>query len=98
VVEEIWLDGRYGERLDAAKITDSLYATYKRVLNLWIMRAEDRVSIAKALAWTPAVFGKDPGEPCGFVERIGFSQTGARVEWSRSWFDPDEAHYVQRLK
>jgi len=98
VVEEIWLDGAYAERLDPDSLAHSLYLTYKERLGLWIARAEDRVSVGEAPPWTPPAFGRRPGETCGFVERLSWSQTGERAEWSLSWFDPAVARYVQRLK
>ncbi|MEO1103912.1 MAG: GntR family transcriptional regulator [Pseudomonadota bacterium] len=97
VLEEIWLDGAQARHLDRAALAHSLYATYKDALGLWIMRAEDKVSFDAAPDWAPASFGCAPGETCGFVERISWSQTGARAEWSRSWFDAKVARYVQRL-
>jgi len=38
-----------------------------------------------------------PGAPCGHVERIGWAEDGARVEWSQAWFDPAVARYVSRI-
>jgi len=98
VAEEIWLDGSYAATLKAADLGDSLYLAYKERFGLWIMRAEDRVSVAPAPDWAPAAFGVRPGEMCGYVERVSWSQTGARAEWSKSWFDPAVARYVQRIK
>ena len=98
VVEEIWLDGACAEQLDATMLSHSLYATYKERLGVWIMRAEDKVSIGPAPEFSPEAFGRRPGEMCGYVERISWAQSGATVEWSRSWFDPAVARYVQRLK
>ncbi|WMS44943.1 GntR family transcriptional regulator [Acuticoccus sp. MNP-M23] len=98
VAEEIWLDGSYAETLTPDDLGESLYLAYKERLDLWIMRAEDRVSVAPAPAWVPPAFGVRPDAMCGHVERISWSQTGARAEWSQSWFDPAVARYVQRIK
>ncbi len=98
VAEEIWLDASYTETLTRDDLGDSLYLAYKERLGLWIMRAEDRVSIAPAPAWVPPAFGVSPDAMCGFVERISWSQASDRAEWSQSWFDPAVARYVQRIK
>jgi GntR family transcriptional regulator len=42
-VEEIWLDADAG-MVDQSAVSESLYATYRKSLGLWIQRAEDRVS------------------------------------------------------
>ncbi|MEM9222003.1 MAG: GntR family transcriptional regulator [Pseudomonadota bacterium] len=98
VLEEIWLDGAQAKTLDRQSLRDSLYTTYRDQLGLWIARAEDRVWFEPAPPWAPPEFGCKRGEMCGFVERVSWSQTGARVEWSLSWFDAKVARYVQRLK
>lgn len=98
VVEEIWLDGEAAGALGPDDLSDALYQTYQDRLGLWIMRAEDRVSVGSTPDWSPRAFGCHPGEPCGLVERLAFDQNGAPVEFSRSWFDPGVASYVQRLK
>ncbi|MEM0908979.1 MAG: GntR family transcriptional regulator [Pseudomonadota bacterium] len=97
-LEEIWLDAGYAQTLDVGDLSHSLYATYREALGLWIMRAEDRVSVGSCPDWAPDAFGCAPGAMCGFVERTATAQTGATAEWSRSWFDPASTCYVQRLK
>lgn len=95
-VEEIWLDAAVGT-LNTKTVSDSLYQTYLKHLRFWITRAEDRVTIGRFPHWTPADFAhKD--HVCGYVERFGWSDHPAPVEFSRTWFDPDRAVYVQRLK
>ena len=37
------------------------------------------------------------GETVGFIERWARAQTGAQLEYSRTWFDPARARYVARL-
>lgn len=94
-LEEIWLDTSAGH-LTAQDLQDSLYATYRETLGLWIARAEDRVGIATTPDW-----GQDAphaGKPCGYVERVSWDQHGARAEASFTWFDADQARYVQRIK
>ena len=98
VVEEIWLDGTYADRLEAEALRESLYLTYKETLGLWISRAEDWVSVGKVPEWSPASFGRKSGDVAGFVERISWSLAGVRAEWSLAWCDPAVAKYVHRLK
>ncbi|WFE88253.1 GntR family transcriptional regulator [Roseibium porphyridii] len=96
-VEEIWLDGDCGTvRQDL--LSDSLYRFYQKHLGFWIVRAEDRVTIGKVPEWAPDVFSKTPGTLTGYIERFSWSDRARPVEYSRTWFDTDKAHYVQRLK
>lgn len=97
-VEEIWLDGSYIDRIEPEDLSDSLYLYYRRALGIWIARAEDRVGVADAPDWTPAGLGLTPGQPAGFIERIGWTQDGASAEYSRTWFDHTVARYVSRLR
>ncbi|MEM6760685.1 MAG: GntR family transcriptional regulator [Pseudomonadota bacterium] len=96
-VEEIWLDAGAGT-LRAADISDALYATYAKALGLWIVRAEDRVSLDEAPGWSPDIFGLPPTAPCGYIERLSWADRPAPIEFSRTWFNPTRAVYVQRLK
>lgn len=95
-VEEIWLDGQAGA-IDPAEISDSLYRYYRLQLGLWITRAEDRVSIDKTPDWAPEAFAPKRGEITAHIERYSWAQGKAPVEFSRTWFDTEKAHYVQRM-
>ena len=96
-MEEIWLDGDAGT-VKRDLLSDSLYRYYQKQLGFWISRAEDRVSIGALPDWTPAAFQKTPGTLTGYIERYSWADRPAAVEYSRTWFDTDRAHYVQRLK
>lgn len=96
--EEIWLDGARAERIAPSDLSESLYYFYRTRLGFWIARAEDRVTLAPAPDWAPSAFAPRPGTPCGYVERIAWAQDGAPCEFSRTWFDAGQAHYVQRLR
>jgi len=95
-VEEIWLDATVG-RLSLPMLSDSLYQTYIKRLQFWIARAEDRVSLGTLPAWTPPGFAA-PGSASGYIERFSWSDPPYPIEFSRTWFDPARAVYVQRLK
>ncbi len=95
-VEEIWLDRQAGA-IDPAEISDSLYRYYRLQLGLWITRAEDRVSIDKTPDWAPEAFAPKRGEITAHIERYSWAQGRAPVEFSRTWFDTEKAHYVQRM-
>lgn len=96
-VEEIWLDGDAGTvRRDL--LSDSLYRYYQKQLGFWIVRAEDRVTIGEVPDWTPEIFTLVPGTVTGFIERYSWADRPKPVEYSRTWFDTNRAHYVQRLK
>lgn len=96
-VEEIWLDESAGT-VRPESLSDSLYHYYQKQLGFWISRAEDRVSVGVVPNWSPENFTKSPGDTVGFIERFSWAQTDEAVEYSRTWFDTDQALYVQRLK
>lgn len=96
-VEEIWLDAGSGI-VDPDHVSDSLYRYYQKKLGFWIARAEDYVSIGVVPDWAPAVFGQEPGAAVGYIERFSWEQKPDAVEFSRTWFDAKQAHYVQRLR
>lgn len=96
-VEEIWLDADAGT-VSEANMSDSLYATYRKTLGLWIQRAEDRVSLGPVPDWAPDTYSPRPGETAGYIERLSWADRPAPIEFSRTWFDPTRAVYVQRLK
>lgn len=95
-VEEVWLDRDAGE-IDVPQLSESLYRYYQLKLGFWIQRAEDKVSISELPSWTPMSLGNQAGEMFGYVERLSWSQEGMPVEYSRTWFNPVKARYVQRL-
>ncbi|MBU2936431.1 MULTISPECIES: GntR family transcriptional regulator [Pacificibacter] len=96
-VEEIWLDADAGQVPEGA-ISDSLYHFYKEQLGFWITRAEDRVGIGAVPEWAPENFTKPSGTLTGYIERLSWADAPEAVEFSRTWFDTDQALYVQRLK
>lgn len=106
-LEEIWLDGARTPRIREADLSESLYLFYRRDLHLVIGRVEDRIGTAPAPDWrapewlgpdaAAGAFGVAPGQPAGHVERLGWDQSGAAVEYSRTWFDGERARYVSRM-
>ena len=98
VLEEIWLDGSQAEHIEVKDLSESLYLFYKSRLGLWIARVEDRVGLGNCPDWAPDAFAPRPGQPCGYVERTGWSQDNQSVEFSRSWFDTDKTRYVSRIR
>ena len=97
-LEEIWLDGSYAKTLHTDELSESLYLFYRTHLNLWIMRAVDTVGVAPVPDWTVTGFPHPEGYRVGYIERIASAQDGRTAEFSRTWFDPDTARYVTRLK
>jgi GntR family transcriptional regulator len=95
-VEEIWLDASVGD-LRADMVTESLYHTYRNLLGVDVTRAVDSVSVGAVPDWAPASFGMRADAVCGFIERYSWAAHAAPVEYSRTWFDPSRATYVQRL-
>lgn len=97
-VEEIWLDGVYAERLDAAELSHSLYLYYREALDLWITGYEDQVGVAACPDWAPPEFAPPPGAPCGMVQRQSRARDGSIAEVSLNWFDSNVARYVARMR
>ncbi len=97
-LEEIWLDGSAAETLSRADMSESLYLYYKNHLGFWITRVQDQVGLGHVPDWAPPEFGRRPGEACGYVERISWTQSNVSIEFSRTWFDHEKARYVARLK
>ncbi|WGW05283.1 GntR family transcriptional regulator [Tropicibacter oceani] len=97
VLEEIWLDGSYADRIAARDLRESLYLYYREALNLWVARAEDRLGLAPLPDWAPPAFGLRPGTPTLQATRISWGQDGARAEVSLNWIDTTIARYVTRI-
>ena len=96
-VEEIWLDADSGT-VNPDDVSDSLYRYYQMKLGFWVSRAEDYVGVGYTPDWAPLEFSKPTGAVTGYIERLSWGQKPHPVEYSRTWFDHDTAHYVQRLK
>lgn len=97
-LEEIWLDESAADQIVEKELSDSLYLYYKNRLGLWIARAEDRVGTGQMPDWGGGDFQIPPATHCGFIERTGWDRENKSVEFSRTWFDADKAHYVARLR
>ncbi|PRD40882.1 GntR family transcriptional regulator [Phyllobacterium phragmitis] len=97
-LEEIWLDGSYADVITKDDLSESLYLFYRQKLGLWIVRAEDQVGLGAIPDWRPGVFAMPAGAPAPLVSRVSQAQDGARAEVSLTWFDPEIARYVARLK
>ncbi|MCG6884143.1 MAG: GntR family transcriptional regulator [Silicimonas sp.] len=96
-LEEIWLDAKWADTIDPKRLSESLYLFYRRSLNLWITRAEDRIGIAPMPDWGRSL-GVFRDGMAGFVERFGETDTGEVAEYSRTWFNSDRARYVSRIR
>ncbi|MBI1418608.1 MAG: UTRA domain-containing protein [Limimaricola sp.] len=96
-LEEIWLDASHAQAIAAGELVESLYLYYRRALGLVITRAEDRVGAAPMPDWTPPAAPLPAGATAGFITRLAWAQTGARAEYSRTWFDSEKAVYVNRM-
>jgi len=96
-VEDIWLDDRFPGTLTPATVSESLYRSYRDLLGLGILRAEDRLSAGPLPAWAPDRLGIAPGTIMGLARRRAFDADGRIAEISTSWFDPDRATYVARI-
>lgn len=97
-MEEIWLDGRWADRITSDALPDSLYHYYQKSLGLLISRVEDSVSIASFPEWTLSDIGRTSGDDAGYVERRSRTSNGETAEFSRTWFNPNRVRYVARFK
>ena len=82
----------------ASDLSDSLYYYYRNSLGLMIARVEDRIGLSELPDWSVPDIGCKRGAPVGFVERWSRSTGGDIAEFSRTWFNPDRARYVARIK
>ena len=96
-MEEIWLAGTVTDVVDEAAVSESLYLYYSDVLGVVITSAEDHVNVAPTPDWVDGRFGLSVGDIAGYIERIGRIHTGENIEFSRTWFDPNQINYVSRL-
>lgn len=96
-LEEIWLDDGRGRLAPDPALEGALYQHYRSHLGIGIARVEDRIGVAPCPDWLPDVSQFCPGRPLGHVERLAWDQHGDRVEFSRTWFDPDTVAYVSRI-
>ncbi|MEM9710455.1 MAG: GntR family transcriptional regulator [Pseudomonadota bacterium] len=97
-LEEIWLDGSRAETVRKEDLFESLYLYYRDRLDLVVARAEDRIGVGPVPPWRVEPFGLAAGALAGFIERIGWDETGAPMEYSRTWYDPGQVRYVARLR
>lgn len=97
-LEEIWLDAQWADTVRREDLLDSLYYYYRTRLGLWIARAEDRIGVAPVPEWSVREFNPMPGTRVGFIERWGRTSEGSIAEFSRTWFDPDVARYIARMR
>lgn len=96
-MEEIWLESTVTDVVDEAAVSESLYLYYFDVLGVRITSAEDYVNVAPTPDWVDGRFGLSVGDMAGYIERIGRIHTGEIIEFSRTWFDPNQINYVSRL-
>ncbi|ASJ72597.1 GntR family transcriptional regulator [Granulosicoccus antarcticus] len=95
-LEEIWLDGRYADQIEAHTVPDSLYRFYRDDLKFRITRVEDRVSVAPLPDWAPDSWREHNPVSWGFIERLARDQDGQPAEFSRTWFQPEQVRFVSR--
>ncbi|MEP1231305.1 MAG: GntR family transcriptional regulator [Litorimonas sp.] len=95
-LEQIWLDGRFAKDMHISDVSDSLYEYYKSALNLVMSRIEDKVSFQPVPEGSPPEFNMPRGAMAGYIERIAWDQFDQPAEFSKTWFNPNICHYVNR--
>ena len=97
-LEEIWLDGDCAPHIAPEDVSESLYHYYQSHLGLIITNVEDWVGLAPPPLWHKPSAQDPNGAQMGFIERFGWSQHANKIEYSRTWFAPERAHYTSRLR
>ncbi len=97
-LEEIYFDARHKPTLQAIDLGEALYLYYQTQLGFWIAKVEDAISVAALPDWTPSEFALPRSASCGFITRNAWAGSDALEEYSHTWFNPNSAHYVSRLK
>jgi GntR family transcriptional regulator len=97
-LEEIYFDTRHNTELQLNDLGEALYLFYQTQLGFWIASAQDSVSIATVPTWTNPLFALPVGAACGYIERHSYSANDALEEFSRTWFNPQVAHYTSRIR
>lgn len=97
-LEEIYFDTRHNAALTINDLGEALYLFYQTQLGFWIANAQDSVSISTVPSWTNPLFALPAHTPCGFIERRSYAATGALEEFSRTWFNPQMAHYTAYIQ
>jgi DNA-binding GntR family transcriptional regulator len=97
-LEEIYFDTRHNTALTMNDLGEALYLFYQTQLGFWIASAQDSVSIATVPAWTNPLFALPDGAACGYIERHSYASNDALEEFSRTWFNPNVAHYTSRIR
>ena len=95
--EEIWINGRHSESLNADRMHESLYVHYRERFGFWISRVTDELSCEPAPDWVTDALDLPAGSVCGLAERRSWSQHDEIEEVSRTWFDPAHCRYMARL-
>lgn len=97
-VEEIWLDGDCAKSIKTEEVLPSLYLFYRKKLGQWIIEAEDSVSVSQYPDWADYDEIFSPQKTCGYIERQSWNQDGLVIEYSRTWYAPERAKYISRIK
>ena len=96
VLEEIWLDANHAAQISADDLNEALYVYYRKSLDLWITRVEDRIGLRPKPMWCPEYLNLNETSVC--VDRLSFDQREQPVEFSISWINSNVAQYVARIK
>jgi GntR family transcriptional regulator len=96
VLEEIWLDANHAAQISADDLNEALYVYYRKSLDLWITRVEDRIGLRPKPMWCPENLNLNETSVC--VDRLSFDQREQSVEFSISWINSNVAQYVARIK
>ena len=55
VLEEIWLDANHAKTITPADLNEALYVYYRKSLDLWITRVEDRIGYSQNQRGVPNI-------------------------------------------
>ena len=96
-VEDIVVAAPERPGLTARDLGAALYRSYRALLNLRIVRVEDRIGVATIPDWAAPHLERAPGAALGHVARRSWTGPGDPTETSDTWFNFEKARYVSRL-
>jgi GntR family transcriptional regulator len=92
--ERIWIAEPSAD-IDLTTMSESLYAWYRDALGIEVSRVEDAVGVAILPDDTQLGAATEHGS-MGFIERRAWDLAGTPVEFSQTWFDPNQARFYSR--
>ena len=92
VLEEIWLDANHAKTITPADLNEALYVYYRKSLDLWITRVEDRIGLQPKPTWCPEYLHLDDTTVCvdrlsliSAINPLNFPKAGSTQTLPNTW-------------